>query len=145
MAFASSFAEILDPWSLVGSGEGTTLKTLFYERELVCSGSPAARSGMGQKGTDEERNWSSGLGVCGSLPALQGLAQQPWVRGHFASPHPHLTIVNQAAMAVSCPATAPPATKPPAQESRTSLYGAPTVYLACARCREENAAEKQNL
>lgn len=88
MAFASSFAEILDPWSLVGSGEGTTLKTLFYERELVCSGSPAARSGMGQKGTDEERNWSSGLGVCGSLLALQGLAQQPWVRGPFASPHP---------------------------------------------------------
>lgn len=102
---------------------------------------------MGQKGTDEERNWTSGLGVCGSLLALQGLAQQPWVRGPFASPthFPGVTIVNQAAMAVSCPATAPPATKPPAQESRTSLYGAPTVYLACARCREEKAAEKQKL
>lgn len=84
MAFASSFAEILDPWSLVGRREGTSLKTLSFEKELVCLGSPAARSGMGEKETDRERNWSASLGVRGSSLALPGLSQQPWVKGPFA-------------------------------------------------------------
>lgn len=90
MAFASSFAEILDPWSLLGRREGTSLKTLSFKRELVCLGSPAARSGMGEE-TDRERSCSSSLGVRGSLLALPGLSQQPWVKGHFASyPTPSL-------------------------------------------------------
>lgn len=79
--------------------------------------------------------------LCKALPNSHGLGDPLPPPTHF----PGVTIVNQAAMAVSCPATAPPATKPPAQESRTNLYGAPTVYLACAKCREEKAAEKQKL
>lgn len=92
MAFASSFAEILNPWSLVGRREGIIIKTLSFERESVCLGFPAARSGMGEKETDQERNCSSSLGVRGSLLALPGFSQQPRVKGHFASYPPTCLI-----------------------------------------------------
>lgn len=54
MAFASSFAEVLDHWSLVGRGGGASpnFKTPSFERELVRSGSPTARNGVGGKETE---------------------------------------------------------------------------------------------
>lgn len=53
----SVFLEILDLWSLVGRGEGTNPNhnTPPFQRELVCSGSPAAMDRVEKKKAEIRR------------------------------------------------------------------------------------------
>lgn len=66
----SVFLEILDLWSLVGSGEGTNPNHNIpsFQRELVCSGSPATRGGVDKKEVEIRRE--IGIQACGGRGLL---------------------------------------------------------------------------
>lgn len=81
MAFATSFVETLDPWSLVGSGEGNSLnhENLSFERDNWSARGPQPPgvewAGRGQSGRGIGA-WTWGTWL---LVALPGHPQLPWV------------------------------------------------------------------